>query len=156
VAFASAPVAAFTLTRTSDGAAVAFTATVSVVGGQTVVTLDSFTGPATEFGSLADGRYTLTALASQISANGQALEGNGDGTPGDNYTFGGAQGLFRLFGDSDGNGTVDALDLFRLRTSFGKTSADPGYLADFDFDGSGAIDALDLFRFRQRFGTVLP
>jgi hypothetical protein len=116
----------------------------------------ALTGPATEFGSLADGRYTLTALAGQISANGQALDGNGDGTPGDDYAFGGAQGLYRLFGDSDGNGVVDALDLFRLRTSFGKTSADPGFLAYFDFDGSGTVDALDLFRFRQRFGNVLP
>jgi hypothetical protein len=156
VTFATTPGAAFTLTRTSDGAAVSFTATASVIGGQTVVTLDSFTGSAAEFGSLADGRYTLTALAGQITANGQALDGNGDGTPGDDYTFGAAQGLFRLFGDSDGNGVVDALDLFRLRTSFGKTSADPGFLAYFDFDGSGAVDALDLFRFRQRFGTALP
>ena len=65
-------------------------------------------------------------------------------------------GLFRLFGDSDGNGVVDALDLLRLRTSFGKVSTDPGFLAYFDFDGSGAVDAPDLFRFRQAFGTVLP
>ena len=51
---------------------------------------------------------------------------------------------------------MDALDLFRLRTSFGKTRADPGFLAYFDFDGSGTVDALDLLRFRLRFGTVLP
>ena len=65
-------------------------------------------------------------------------------------------GIRRLFGDSDGNGTVDALDLLRLRTTFGKVSTDPGYLAYFDFEGNGTVDALDLLRFRQRFGQVLP
>ena len=100
VTFAGTPGAAFTLTRNSDGAAVSFTATANVVGGVTVVTLNGFTGGVTEFGSLADGRYTLTALASQISAGGGALDGNGDGTGGDNYVLVGSPGtapnLFRL------------------------------------------------------------
>jgi hypothetical protein len=146
VTFAGAVAGAFTLTRTSDGAgvsvAVTATATASVVGGRTVVTLSNFTGSATEFGSLADGRYTLTVLSAQVQGG---LQG-GDSTT----------GLFRLFGDGDGDGAVDALDLLRLRTTFGKTAADPGFLAYFDFDGSGTVDALDLLRFRQRFGTVLP
>src|SRR5205823_10912312 len=67
VSFATTPGAAFTLTRNSDGAAVTFTATATVVGGVTVVTLNNFGGAATQFGSLADGRYTLTALAGQIT-----------------------------------------------------------------------------------------
>ena len=78
--FSGSPDQAFTLIRTGGGS-VSFTATVSVQNGGTVVTLDHFTGPETEFGSLADGRYTLTALASQISAGGQALDGDADGTP---------------------------------------------------------------------------
>ena len=49
--------------------------------GGTVVTLTNFTGPETEFGSLRDGRYTLTALASQISAGSQALDGDAGQTP---------------------------------------------------------------------------
>jgi hypothetical protein len=61
-----------------------------------------------------------------------------------------------MFGDSDGNRVVDALDLLRFRTSFGLTASDPGFLDYFDFEGNGAVDALDLLRFRQRFGTVLP
>jgi hypothetical protein len=146
VTFACPVAGAFTLTRTSDGAgvsvAVTATDTASVVGGRTVVTLSNFTGSATEFGSLADGRYTLTVPSAQVQGG---LQG-GDSTT----------GLFRLFGDSDGDGAVDALDLLRLRTNFGKTSADPGFLAYFDYDGSGAVDALDLLRFRQRFGTFMP
>jgi hypothetical protein len=49
----------------SDSTAVLFTATAGVGGGVTVVSLTNFTGTATEYGSLDDGRYTLTTLASQ-------------------------------------------------------------------------------------------
>src|SRR5262249_61110772 len=67
VTFASTPGAAFTLTRTGGGA-VSFTATAATVGGATVVTLNAFTGAEANAGSLNDGRYTLTALAAQITA----------------------------------------------------------------------------------------
>jgi hypothetical protein len=109
VTFACPVAGAFTLTRTGDGAGVSVTVTAtdtaSVVGGQTVVTLSNFTGSVAEFGSLADGRYTLTVVSAQVQGG---LQG-GDGTT----------GLFRLFGDSDSNGVVDALDLFRFRQRFG-------------------------------------
>src|SRR5205085_4550887 len=84
VSFAGGPAAAFTLVRNGDSAAVTFTATAGLVGGVTVVTITNFTGSAAQFGSLADGRYTLTALAGQVSTAGVTpLDGNGDGTPGD-------------------------------------------------------------------------
>src|SRR5207249_1184145 len=121
VTFASTPGAAFTLARNSDGAAVTFTATASVVGGVTVVTLNGFGGAATQFGSLADGRYTLTALAGQISANGFQLDGNGDGTGGDDYAFGDAQGLFRFYGDANGDRRVDVADLALFASTYLKT-----------------------------------
>src|SRR5205807_2479532 len=85
VTFASTAGAAFTLTRNSDSAPVTFTATANVVGGATVVTLNGFGGTPTQFGSLADGRYTLTALASQISAGGVQLDGGGGA--GTNYVL---------------------------------------------------------------------
>jgi hypothetical protein len=110
--------AAFGLSRIGGGAVGGFTATASVVNGVTVVTLSGFTGAETEFGSLADGRYTLTALASQISANGQPLDGNGDGIPGDNYTFGDAQGLFRFFGYANGDRHVDVADFGLFSSTF--------------------------------------
>jgi hypothetical protein len=78
VSFAGTVASAFTLTR-AGGGAVAFAAIASVANSMTVVTLNAFTGSETEFGSLKDGRYTLTALASQIGAGGQHLDGNGDG-----------------------------------------------------------------------------
>ena len=51
------PTSAFSLVR-NDNANVSFTASASVINGQTVVVLNSCHGQATEHGSLADGRYT--------------------------------------------------------------------------------------------------
>lgn len=55
-----------------------------------------FTGGETNSGSLADGRYTLTVFASQVSAGGQQLDGDGTGTGGDNFVLDGtvANGLY--------------------------------------------------------------
>jgi autotransporter-associated beta strand protein len=156
VTFATTAGAAFTLTRVSDGAAVSFTATAQVIGGVTVVTLNNFTGSATQFGSLTDGRYTLTAIAGQISSDGLALDGNGDGTPGDNFTFGDAQGLFRLFGDVNGDQTVNGFDLGFFRNAFGTQTGDSNYLSYLDLNGDGVINGFDLGQFRTRFGTMLP
>ncbi len=143
---------AFTLTR-NGGGAVLFQATSSVVGGVTVVTISNFTGSETDgFGSLNDGRYTLTALASHISANGQPL-GGGSGT---NYTFTDAQGLFRMFGDANGDGTVNGIDLGLFSNAFGSAAGEPNYVAYFDFNGDGLINGIDLGQFKSRFGTSLP
>jgi hypothetical protein len=149
---------AFTLTRIGDGAAVNFTATASVVGGVTVVTLSGFTGAATEFGSLADGRYTLTAVANQITYNGRQLDGNGDGTDGDDYVLadgGLAGGLFRLYGDANGDRTVDNADFFLFKQTFLRPAGDPMYLDYFDYDGNDTIDNADFFQFKLRFGTSI-
>jgi hypothetical protein len=156
VTFAGAVASAFTLARNSDGAVVGFTATAGVVGGVTVVTLNGFTGTATEFGSLADGRYTLTALASQITYNGCHLDGNGDGTDGDDYTFGDAQGLLRFYGDVNGDRVVNGTDFGVFRDAFGTVVGDPAYVDYLDFDGDGAVNGTDFAQFRARFGMVLP
>jgi hypothetical protein len=156
VTFSSSANAAFTLVRDSDNATVNFTATVSIVSGNTVVRLSNFTGTATEFGSLADGRYTLTALSSQISTGGFALDGDSDGKAGGNYTFGSTQGLFRLFGDINGDQVVNGLDLAAFNDAFGTQVGDANYLNAFDFNGNGVINGFDLGQFRIRFGTILP
>jgi len=147
VNFASSPNTAFTLTRLSDGAAVGFTATAIVVDAMTVVVLNNFTGSATQSGSLADGRYTLTALATQISADGVTMTSN--------YTFGDAQGLFRMFGDVNGDQTVNGLDFGYFKNAFGTQVGDANYLSYLDIDGDGVINGLDFGQFRTRFGTML-
>jgi hypothetical protein len=155
VNFATTAGAAFTLVR-NGGGAVTFTATPNVVMGRTVVTLNNFTGATTQSGSLADGRYTLTAQASQISAGGVLLDGNGDGTPGDNYTFGDPQGLYRFFGDINGDRNVDIADFGQLSLTYGLNSGQMGFNSAFDFNGDGVIDIADFGQFAIRIFTVLP
>jgi uncharacterized delta-60 repeat protein len=150
--FSGLPAQAFTLVRTGGGA-VTFTANVSVEFGGTVVVLNNFTGTETEFGSLRDGRYTLTALASQISSGGQALDGDANGTPGGNFVSGDAQGLFRFFGDINGDRHVDIAD-FGL---FSQSIFNPAnYIAAFDFNGDGRVDIADFGQFSVRLFTPLP
>src|SRR4029077_20778742 len=60
---------AFTLPRTSGGDVTIGSASAATVAGVTVVTITGFSGAETNAGSLNDGKYTLTALASQITAN---------------------------------------------------------------------------------------
>ncbi len=145
VTFAGPVATAVALSRDGGGAVGGFTTVANVVGGVTVVTLSGFSAAETQFGSLADGRYTLTVLASQINN----FDGNGDGTPGDNFVLTGdpaTNKLFRLFGDADGDGTVAANDFIQFRLALG------GSTAMFDFDGDGAVAANDFIQFRLRFG----
>jgi uncharacterized delta-60 repeat protein len=158
VTFSGAAADAFSLVRIGGGA-VNFVANATVVNGGTVVTLNGFSGPETEFGSLRDGRYTLTALASQISAGGQTLDGDADGTPGGDYVsppdtyLGNGLRLYRLFGDANGDGVVDPVDLNQFRMAFNSISGSPFYLAFLDADHDGVVDAFDLDQFRSRFNV---
>lgn len=153
VNFATSPAAAFRLVRNSDGLDVVFSANVSIVNGRTEVTLGNFTGSTTGFGSLADGRYTLTVLAQQVTAHALPFDGNGDGTGGDNFVHVGGPSstpkLFRLFGDSDGSGFVNAIDFAAFRTAFGTSSF------AYDSDQNGVVNSADFAQFRQRFGVTI-
>jgi Dockerin type I domain len=152
VTFSGQPADAFTLVRTGGGA-VTFTANVSVEFGGTVVVLTNFTGPESDFGSLRDGRYTLTALSSQISAGGQALDGDADGTPGGNFVFGDAQGLFRFYGDINGDRHVDIADFGIFSQSIFNAA---NYVAALDFNNDGHVDIQDFGQFSIRIFTLLP
>jgi hypothetical protein len=156
VTFATTAGDAFTLTRVSDGAVITFTATASTVNGVTQVVLNGFGGAATNFGSLADGRYTLTALSSQITLGGSALDGDGDGAPGGDYHFGDTQGLFRFYGDINGDRHVDISDFGLFSSTFNLSTGQAGFIAAFDFNGDGHIDIADFGQFSIRFFTVLP
>jgi hypothetical protein len=153
VTFATTAAAAFTLTRIGGGAVGSFTATASTVNGVTQVVLSGFTGAETNSGSLADGRYTLTALSSQITLGGQPLDGDGNGTPGGNYTFGPAQGLFRFFGDINGDQHVDIADFGLFSVSIFNPA---NYLNGFDFNNDGVIDIADFGQFSIRLFTPIP
>jgi subtilase family serine protease len=137
--------------------------------GRTVVTL-FFSGSETDpdsvlnggIASLADGQYTLTVLAGSITdSNGVALDGDGNGVAGGDYvsppdTAGGGAGqlrLYRLFGDVNGDGFVDAFDLGVLRGTINASAGTMGYLAYLDGNGDGTVDALDLNLIRGRINT---
>jgi len=100
-------------------------------------------------GSLIDGNYQLTILASEVLGAGGNLDGDGNGTGGDNYQTPatGPSRVFRIFGDGDGDGDVDAVDFGQFRGAFG------GANATFDYDGDGDVDAVDFGQFRARFGS---
>ncbi len=146
------PAAAFQLVRNSDNAPVNLNASVNNSGSGTLVTLD-FTGGPLDFGSLSDGTYTLTVLAAQV--NGGNFDGNGDLTPGDNYTLVGnaTNKLFRLFGDINGDGTVDgSTDFAQFGAVFGTSVAG----SPFDFDANGVIDgSTDFAQLGARFGLTI-
>ncbi len=155
VTFAGPVANAFALSRIGGGTVGGFTATASVVNGVTVVTLSGFIGAETEFGSLADGRYSLTVRANQIVGG---FDGNGDGTAGDDYTLNGsvANGLYRLYGDANADGVVNATDFGPFRNAFGSATGQTAYLDWLDLNGDGAINAFDFSQFRTRFGSGVP
>ncbi len=128
---------------------------VSVENGKTVVTFQFMAGDSVNSaGLLLNGDYQLTIDASKISSLGTPLDGNGDGTPGDNYVFGAtaADDFYRKFGDYNGNGIVDLLDFAEFRRSFGTSEGAASWNRAFDFDGDGDIGLLDFAEFRRNFG----
>jgi uncharacterized delta-60 repeat protein len=133
---------AFQLTRQSDSAAIGLKAAQS----GSVVTLTFTAGPAVDFGSLADGRYTLKVLAAKV--NGGNFDGNNDGTTGDDYQLIGdpaTNKLYRFYGDIDGDGAVSTSDFIIFRQAFNSN------LDALDFDNDGAVSTSDFIQFRQRF-----
>ena len=109
----------------------------------------TFSGPGITAGSLADGVYDFLADVSRFrDAFGTVPVGtrtNDDQT----RTF------HRLFGDSDGNRTVNNFDYAQFRNAFGSTSTQPAYRWYFDFDANTAVNNFDYAQFRNRFGVVL-
>jgi hypothetical protein len=143
---------AFAITGTTPGgfplpAVTVAVGTPTVVAGKTVVVL-TFLGPGTESGSLADGWWVLTVDPAKVTANGIPMAAGyssaSAGVP-----------IGRLFGDSDGDGDVDAADRAAFVAAYGSTAPGPGYDPTFDVNHDGLIDSIDLDAFNLRFGTQL-
>jgi subtilisin-like proprotein convertase family protein len=144
--------AAFELSRLGPGSPTGQVATSAVQVGNDV-TLTFAAGGAVAIdpgGSLGDGAYQLVIVAGNVQGAGGQLDGDGNGTGGDNFATpaSGPGRIHRLFGDGDGDGDVDASDYGAFRQTFGASIN----LA-FDFDGDGDVDATDFGQFRLRFGT---
>lgn len=87
--------------------------------------------PGVENGSLADGRWQIgiPSIGYSSTANDPALR--------------------RLFGDFDGNGTIDNADFSFFGGAFGQANN------AFDFDQNGIIDSIDFAQFGNRYGMSL-
>jgi hypothetical protein len=132
--------------------------TVNGTGGQAVGTLPTlawssadggvtwvvtFSGNGVVGGSIADGVYDLTLNHAAITdAQGQALAADRVDT------------FYRLYGDSNGDGTVNNADTFQLRKTFGAGTGDAAFLAYLDATGDGTVNNADVFQYRRRFGTT--
>jgi hypothetical protein len=90
-------------------------------------------------GSLKDGIYKVTVNPADVT--GGTLGGTNLST-----TF------HRLYGDIDGNKTVNSADYFKFKAAFGSTTGQPNFNSDFDFDGNGKINSADYFKFKANFG----
>src|SRR5439155_15371151 len=103
-------------------------------------------------------------VASNITdASGQFLDGDGNGVGGDNFTFLESQGLYRLFGEVNGDKAVNGLDLGAFRNAFNTNSDQSAFLWFFDVNADGVIrqrtdqDTVDQYyeRFVANFGVTI-
>ncbi|QEG23077.1 endonuclease/exonuclease/phosphatase family protein [Mariniblastus fucicola] len=136
---------------TTTGTSVATSYTTAAVGGNTQVTItfDSMTRNA--FGALVDGNYQLTVNGSNVRRTGTDL------TLGSNYVYGDTAGedFYSLYGDSNGDRTVNVFDLLALRQTYLAQAGDANYNASLDFDNNGIVNVVDLLRFRQNYNRSL-
>jgi hypothetical protein len=99
---------------------------------------------------LPDGNYRLTVFASGTSDNfNNALDGNGDGIPNDDYVA----NFFVLAGDANHDRTVDFNDLVPLAQNYNTFGGKVFVEGDFNHDGN--VDFNDLVLLAQRYNTTL-
>jgi len=128
----------------SDGSAVADTTLLvsNPTGDQRNYVL-SFSGTGVVGGSLPDGIYDLSVAAAGV----QDLAGNG-------LVGSFSQRFHRLYGDYDGNKTVNNADYFWFKQTFNKSLGETGFLDLFDYDGNGTVNNGDYFQFKKRVGVI--
>jgi fibronectin type 3 domain-containing protein len=103
----------------------------------------TFSGAGVVNGSVADGVYLLTVHAALVTDAGNAQLSGGDRTV----------GFHRLFGDVDGNRSVNTLDFNKFKATLGRQVGDPAYVASLDYDGGGSVNTIDFNQFKTRLGT---
>jgi hypothetical protein len=143
VALPSNPSTAFQLT-TSTGTPIPVT--VDTTGTTATASKMKLTFP-TYAAGLPDGNYELKVLANQVhDIFGRPLDGNGDGTPGDDLVW----HFHRLLGDFNGDSTVNNQDYLLFRNAIATSQS------VFNLDGTGEVDQNDYLIFRNTIGNSLP
>ena len=133
--------------------------TTELVNGSTVATLTFSGDDINNSGSLPDGNYELTIDGDLITnAQGNALDADEDGTPGGQLVIGDqeADGLYRFFGDANGDRAVDGGDVGLLIPTLFVSEGMPGYNGSFDFNGDAAVDGGDIGALIPNLFQVLP
>lgn len=104
------------------------------------------------FGSISDGKYTMTLVAANILDDGlNQLDGDNNGQPGGNYVL----PLHRLYGDINGDRAVTSADFALFRSVFG-AGGTTGTAFAADYNGDGVVNSNDFAQFRLRFGQIIP
>jgi hypothetical protein len=135
---------AFDLRRKGARKPLRLNVALSEVTGRTVATL-TFKGRGFVGGSLADGSYRLTIRGDTIrDAATRLLDGDRDGVAGGNQVV----EFSRRFGDTDGDGDVDARDKQVFKTTFRKRSRQPSYLWYLDYNADGRVSTDDQAQFQ--------
>jgi hypothetical protein len=141
------PASAFTLQRNEDS--LGFPVIVGApayAGGMTTVVL-TFGGPNLNGTSLPDGRYKLSIDGSLILDNfGNKVDAANNGTAGSTGTV----SFLRFFGDSNGDGLVDATDYLAFRAAYMSGNA-TGANSIFDSNGDSVFTIVDFNAFTRNF-----
>jgi hypothetical protein len=101
----------------------------------------TFHGSGVEYGSLPDGRYTLTVQKAKVAAQAN---------PGANPDADSVSAFHRLFGDVNGDCVVEWTDWGQLFTASGHRRGEAGYLSYLDVNGDAVIDGTDSSAFFAR------
>ncbi len=140
---------AFAVTQTSGTPTVFSTSVFAITALPNNVTAVElhFSGSGVVGGSLADGRYAVTIDGSKITDSlGSHVDAAGVGTAGSSVS----KNFLRFFGDSNGDGIVDATDYLNFRNAY-ITGVVTVANSIFDHDGDGVFTTADLNAFNQRF-----
>ena len=138
---------AIQLIQRESGAAVELRMTVDDSSGVSQVRL-TFSGEmATRSGSLVDGNYKLNVTGDLLGSPSGAAD----------FMFGdeAKDNLYRFFGDSKSDRTVDVFDVLGFRKTYQLNEEDPGFNAQFDENADGTINVFDLLFLRSNFGETL-
>jgi len=147
------PLSTFSLNRTEGGAVDLVVQNIDNTQGFTLVTL-GFAGSLTRAGTgaLTDGNY-------QLSVDGSQFFDATTNRQGEDFLFGDNDVrddlFYSLFGDSDGNRTVNVFDLLDFRTAYRMQQGDSSFETGFDYSGDGFVNVFDLLEFRKRYRSSI-
>ncbi len=136
-----------TLTNTNTNTNIPLQMSVTDNGLSLSITFLSGTGVITRLNgnSLTDGRYILNVPQSSISHRSSLVPLSEDVIIGDQAS----DGLFRLYGDLNGNASLDKTDIQAFNRAFRTSVGNSSYIAALDELGDGYIGVDDQTKFRK-------